>query len=66
MRWRENGRDRANIENPPSVGRNGGWCAMGLRVTTCGMGQSGPLERKALGFGGPVLEREVVIGNKDR
>ena len=66
MRWRENGRDRANTENPPSVGRDGGWRAMGLRVTTCGMGQSGLLGRKAPGLGGPVLEREVVIGIKDR
>jgi len=52
--------------NSPSVGRDNGWRAMGLRVTTCGMGQSGPLGRKTPGFGGPVLESEVVIGIKDR
>jgi len=52
--------------NSPSVGRDGGWRAMGLRVTTRWMGQSGPLGRNALGFGGPVLEREVIIGIEDR
>ena len=62
MRWRENGRNRAYRVNSPSVGRDGSRRAMGLRVTTCGMGQSGPLERNAPGSGGPVLEREVVIG----
>jgi hypothetical protein len=62
LRWRENGRYWTNMVNPPSVGCDGCWRAMGLRVTTCGMGQSGPLGRKAQRFGGPVLEREVVIG----